>query len=51
MHVGTASRRFARGTKADMPLGLPHHAHQLALALYFTAAYTRALGNVLRHLN
>ena len=34
-----------------MPIGLPHHAHQLALALHLAAAHAGALGNVLRHLD
>jgi hypothetical protein len=51
MNVGAAPRRFAGGVEPDMPIGLPHHARQLALALHLAAAYARALGNMLRHLN
>ena len=49
MYVSPASWRFAGGIEPDMPIGLPHHAHQLALALDLTAANTRPLGYVLCH--
>ena len=50
MHICAAPRLLAREIDAGVPIGLTNDAHQLALALYFSAADTSSLRNVLaRH--